>query len=77
MNAGWALAILVATAAACAIKETRVGVDQKPVAAERNNGESAGKWRDRFERDVSHKYYARGIEIIKDDEFELAERPAR
>jgi len=29
-----------------------------------------------LERDVSHKYYAPGIGIIKDDEFELAERPA-
>jgi hypothetical protein len=28
-----------------------------------------------LERDVSHKYFARGIGIIKDDEFELAERP--
>jgi hypothetical protein len=28
-----------------------------------------------LERDVSHKYYAAGIGIIKDDEFELAERP--
>jgi hypothetical protein len=28
-----------------------------------------------LERDVSHKYYASGIGIIKDDEFELAERP--
>jgi hypothetical protein len=28
-----------------------------------------------LERDVSHKYYAPGIGIIKDDEFELAERP--
>jgi hypothetical protein len=27
-----------------------------------------------LERDVSHKYYAPGIGIIKDDEFELAER---
>jgi len=30
-----------------------------------------------LERDVSHKYYAAGIGIIKDDEFELAERPNR
>jgi hypothetical protein len=29
-----------------------------------------------LERDVSHKYYAPGIGIIKDDEFELVERPA-
>jgi hypothetical protein len=29
-----------------------------------------------LERDVSHKYYAPGIGIIKDHEFELAERPA-
>jgi len=29
-----------------------------------------------LERDVSHKYYAPGIGIIKDDEFELAEPPA-
>ena len=29
-----------------------------------------------LERGVSHKYYAPGIGIIKDDEFELAERPA-
>jgi hypothetical protein len=29
-----------------------------------------------LERDVSHKYYAPGIGIVKDDEFELAERPA-
>ncbi len=29
-----------------------------------------------LERDVSHKYYAPGVGIIKDDEFELAERPA-
>ena len=28
-----------------------------------------------LERDVSHKFYAPGIGIIKDDEFELAERP--
>jgi hypothetical protein len=28
-----------------------------------------------LERGVSHKYYAPGIGIIKDDEFELAERP--
>jgi hypothetical protein len=28
-----------------------------------------------LERDVSHKYYAPGIGIIKDDEFELTERP--
>ena len=28
-----------------------------------------------LERDVSHKYYAPGIGIIKDDGFELAERP--
>jgi hypothetical protein len=28
-----------------------------------------------LERDVSHKYYASGIGIIKDDEFELAESP--
>jgi hypothetical protein len=28
-----------------------------------------------LEHDVSHKYYAPGIGIIKDDEFELAERP--
>jgi hypothetical protein len=28
-----------------------------------------------LERDVSHKYYAPFIGIIKDDEFELAERP--
>jgi hypothetical protein len=28
-----------------------------------------------LERDVSDKYYAPGIGIIKDDEFELAERP--
>lgn len=28
-----------------------------------------------LESDVSHKYYAAGIGIIKDDEFELAERP--
>src|SRR5262245_12826046 len=28
-----------------------------------------------LERDVSHKYYAPGIGIVKDDEFELAERP--
>lgn len=30
-----------------------------------------------LEHGVSHKYYATGIGIIKDDEFELAERPAR
>ncbi len=29
-----------------------------------------------LERDVSHKYYAPGIGLIKDDEFELAERPS-
>ena len=28
-----------------------------------------------LEGDVSHKYYAAGIGMIKDDEFELAERP--
>jgi hypothetical protein len=28
-----------------------------------------------LEADVSHKYYAPGIGMIKDDEFELAERP--
>jgi hypothetical protein len=28
-----------------------------------------------LERDVSHKYFAPGVGIIKDDEFELAERP--
>ncbi len=28
-----------------------------------------------LERDVSHKYYAPGIGIVKDDEFELAEQP--
>lgn len=28
-----------------------------------------------LERDVSHKYYAPGIGIIKDDEFELSEWP--
>jgi hypothetical protein len=28
-----------------------------------------------LERDVSHKYYAPGVGIIKDDEFVLAERP--
>ena len=27
-----------------------------------------------LERDISHKYYAPGIGIVKDDEFELAER---
>jgi len=30
-----------------------------------------------LERGVSHKYYAPGIGVIKDDEFELAERPGR
>ena len=29
-----------------------------------------------LEHDVSHKYYAPGIGLIKDDEFELAERPS-
>ena len=29
-----------------------------------------------LEREVSHKYYAPGIGIIKDDEFELAEQPS-
>jgi hypothetical protein len=29
-----------------------------------------------LERGVSHKYYAPGIGMIKDDEFELAERPS-
>jgi len=29
-----------------------------------------------LEADVSHKYYAPGIGMIKDDEFELAEKPA-
>jgi hypothetical protein len=29
-----------------------------------------------LERDVSHKYYAPGVGIIKDDEFELAQAPA-
>jgi len=29
-----------------------------------------------LERDVSHKYYAPGVGIIKDDEFELAEPPS-
>jgi len=28
-----------------------------------------------LERDVSHKYYAPGVGIVKDDEFELAEKP--
>ena len=28
-----------------------------------------------LERDVSHKYYAPGIGMIKDDDFELAEKP--
>ena len=28
-----------------------------------------------LESDVSHKYYAPGIGLIKDDDFELAERP--
>ncbi len=28
-----------------------------------------------LERDVSHKYYAPGVGIVKDDEFELAEAP--
>jgi hypothetical protein len=28
-----------------------------------------------LERDVSHKYYAPGIGIVKDDEFELADKP--
>jgi hypothetical protein len=28
-----------------------------------------------LERDVSHKYYAPGVGIIKDDEFELAKQP--
>ena len=28
-----------------------------------------------LESDVSHKYYAPGVGLIKDDEFELAERP--
>ena len=28
-----------------------------------------------LEADVSHKYYAPGIGMIKDDEFELAEKP--
>jgi hypothetical protein len=28
-----------------------------------------------LEPDVSHKYYAPGIGMIKDDEFELAEKP--
>ena len=28
-----------------------------------------------LERDVSHKYYAPGIGLIRDDEFELVERP--
>jgi len=28
-----------------------------------------------LESDVSHKYYARGVGMIKDDEFELAEKP--
>jgi hypothetical protein len=31
----------------------------------------------RLESDVSHKYYAPRVGIIKDDEFELAERPSR
>jgi len=30
-----------------------------------------------LEADVSHKYFAPGIGMIKDDEFELAERPER
>jgi hypothetical protein len=29
-----------------------------------------------LERDVSHKYYAPGIGIVRDDQFELAEKPA-
>jgi hypothetical protein len=29
-----------------------------------------------LERDVSHKYYAPGVGLIKDDEFELAEQPS-
>ena len=28
-----------------------------------------------LEAGVSHKYYAPGVGMIKDDEFELAERP--
>ena len=28
-----------------------------------------------LEADVSHKYYAPGVGMIKDDEFELAEKP--
>ena len=28
-----------------------------------------------LEADVSHKYYAPGVGMIKDDEFELAENP--
>ena len=30
-----------------------------------------------LERGVGHKYYAPGIGIIRDDEFELAERPGK
>jgi hypothetical protein len=30
-----------------------------------------------LERGASHKYYAPGIGVIKDDDFELAERPAQ
>jgi hypothetical protein len=30
-----------------------------------------------LESDVSHKYFASGIGIVKDDEFELAEQPSR
>jgi len=28
-----------------------------------------------LEADVSHKHYAPGVGMIKDDEFELAEKP--
>jgi hypothetical protein len=28
-----------------------------------------------LERDVSHKYFAPGVGVVKDDEFDLAERP--
>ena len=28
-----------------------------------------------LERDVSHKWYAPGVGLVKDDEFELAEMP--
>jgi hypothetical protein len=55
MKAGWVLAASITTVLyGCALQETKVAVDQKPAAAARAAGKSAGgqtkePWRDRFD----------------------------